>query len=235
MDICELLINFGLTRQEANIYIILSSEGELSGYEVSKKTGISRSNTYNSLANLVDKGAAYMIEGNVALYTPVKIEEFCNNKIRLMQDAKDKLILSMPEKKEKSSGYITIKGAKHILDKLINMLIEAKERVYLSLSIKRLELIHDELISLKERGIKLVIITNPGFTFEGAVVYHAEKRDDQVRLIVDSKDVLTGDIKDDYNATCLYSSNNNLVEVFKEALTNEIKLIELKKGRGENA
>lgn len=235
MDICELLINFGLTRQEANIYIILSSEGELSGYEVSKKTGISRSNTYNSLANLVDKGAAYIIEGNAVLYTPVPIEEFCNNKIRFMKETKDKLILSMPERKEKSSGYITIKGAKHILDKLKNMLIEAKERVYLSLSVKRLELIHDELISLKERGIKLVIITNSSFTFEGAIVYHADKRDDQVRLIVDSKDVLTGDIKDDYNATCLYSSNNNLVEVFKEALSNEIKLIELKKGRGENA
>ena len=131
MDLIELLMNFNLTRQEATIYLLLSSEGELSGYEVSKRTGISRSNTYNALANLVDKGAAYIIEGNAVLYTPVSIEEFCNNKIRFLKNVKDEIILKLPPKKEESSGYITIKGEKHIIDKLANMLIEAKERVYL--------------------------------------------------------------------------------------------------------
>ena len=149
MDLIDLLMNFNLTRQEATIYLLLSSEGELSGYEVSKRTGISRSNTYNALASLVDKGAAYIIEGNAVLYTPVSIEEFCNNKIRFLKNVKDEIILKLPPKKEESSGYITIKGEKHIIDKLANMLIEAKERVYLSLSIKRLELVKKELENLK--------------------------------------------------------------------------------------
>ena len=36
--------------------------------------------------------------------------------------------------------------------------------------------------------------------------------------------MLTGDLEDE-DSTCLYSSKKNLVDVFKEALSNEIKLI----------
>lgn len=38
----EKFISFGLTRQEASIYLCLFKYGELTGYEVAKQTGISR-------------------------------------------------------------------------------------------------------------------------------------------------------------------------------------------------
>lgn len=209
--------------------MLLFAEGELNGYEVSKLTGISRSNAYNALAGLVEKGAAYIIEGNAILYTPVNIEEFCENKIRYLQNSKDKLINSIPERRKESDGYITIKSEKHIVDKMKNMLSSAKERVYLSLSNIRLDEVLQEIEILRDKGIKIVIITNPPYEFNGAKVYHSYKKDDQIRLIVDSKDVLTGVIRDVNNSTCLYSSNNNLVEVFKEALANEIKILEINK------
>ena len=40
----ERLMEFGLTRQEASIYQCLLTEGKVTGYEVAKQTGISRSN-----------------------------------------------------------------------------------------------------------------------------------------------------------------------------------------------
>ena len=211
--------------------MLLFAEGDLNGYEVSKLTGISRSNAYKALAGLVEKGAAYIIEGNAILYSPVNIEEFCENKIRYMQKSKIKLIESIPKRKKESDGYITIKSEKYILDKIRNMLLAAKERVYLSIGDKRLNEILPEMEQIRDKGIKIVIITNPPYIFEGAKVYHhSDKKEDQIRLIVDSKDVLTGLIKDTSNSTCLYSSNNNLVEVFKEALANEIKILEINKG-----
>jgi len=234
MEAIENLISFGLTRQEASIYMLLFTQGELNGYEVSKLTGISRSNTYNALAGLVEKGAAFVIEGTAVLYTPVSIAEFCENKIRLMKMNKSELIKSVPKRKEESDGYITIKSEKHIVDKMKNMLLESKERVYLSMNQDRLEKIIPELESLKIRGIKIVIITNSTFKFDGAIVYHAKKKPEQIRLIVDSKLVLTGEITDKLNSNCLYSSNNNLVEVFKDALTNEIKLIQIGKDDYKN-
>ena len=61
-DNMEMLTCFGLTRQEAKIYLLLLTEGALSGYEASKRAGISRSNAYGALAGLVDKGAACLLE-----------------------------------------------------------------------------------------------------------------------------------------------------------------------------
>ena len=91
------LMLFGLTRQEASIYLCLASNRELSGYEVSKITGISRSNVYNALASLVEEGAAYLIEGSTNKYTSVEVEEFCQNKIRYLQQTKDELVHTMPQ------------------------------------------------------------------------------------------------------------------------------------------
>lgn len=75
-----------------------------------------------------------------------------------------------------------------------------------------------------------MIITNEPFDLPGATVYLTECRKEQIRLITDSNDVLTGEITNRYEATCLYSSNSNLVEVFKDALANEIQLLNMKKG-----
>ena len=73
----EKLVQFGLTRQEASIYLCLLRNRELSGYEVSKLTGISRSNVYGALAGLVEEGAAYLLEGETNKYTDVSAADFC--------------------------------------------------------------------------------------------------------------------------------------------------------------
>ena len=74
----EYLMEFGLTRQEATIYQCLLGEGKATGYEVSKLTGISRSNAYNALANMTEKGAACLVEeGNTRKYVPMPLDEFC--------------------------------------------------------------------------------------------------------------------------------------------------------------
>ena len=79
----ERLMEFGLTRQEASIYQCLLTEGKVTGYEVAKQTGISRSNAYNSLASMTEKGAAYLVEeASTRKYVPVPLNEFCKNRIR---------------------------------------------------------------------------------------------------------------------------------------------------------
>ena len=61
----------------------------MTGYEVAKQTGISRSNAYNSLASMTEKGATYLVEeGNTRKYVPVPVEEFCKNRIRRMEEAR---------------------------------------------------------------------------------------------------------------------------------------------------
>lgn len=226
MESVEALTQFGLTRQEAAIYLALVTNSALTGYEAAKLTGISRSNTYNALAGLCEKGAAEIVESAPTKYVPVPPGEFCGNRIRRLEATKELLMKSIPEPRAEAEEYITVKGERHILDKMANMLEGAKERVYLSVAGRALEAVMPQLLNILQRELKLVVITPAPFFLEGAIVYHSERDPRQIRLIVDSTCVLTGDISDGEASTCLYSKKKNLVELFKESMKNEIKLAE---------
>ena len=230
--ILDKLVQFGLTRQEANIYLCLYQNGELTGYEVAKQTGISRSNVYSSLAILVEKGAAYLLEGASSKYMAVTLREFCDNKIRNLQKLSEELEKNLPDMRTPSEGYITIEGYRHILDKVFHMIEDAEYRVYLSAPQSFVGKIEEALSALMKRGRKLVLITDgaSALTKEGAITYLTQTKAGQLRLIIDSTYVLTGEITERESDTCLYCGQPNFVNVFKEALHNEIQLIELTGG-----
>ena len=231
MELIEGLTHFNLTKQEATLYVLLLKEGYLTGYEAAKQTGISRSNTYTALAGLVEKGAAYVLEeGKVTRYTPVAPEEFCTNKIDRLQEIKQKVLSQLPVLKSDAEGYITIKGELEIINKLKNTVRQAEARIYVSANKRVMELLKSELVDALGRGLKVVIISDKQFTLPQAICYGTEKQNEQIRLIADSQTVVTGDLEDEENSTCLYSCKRNLVDLFKDALKNEIKLIELQKG-----
>lgn len=231
MELIEGLTHFNLTKQEATLYVLLLKEGYLTGYEAAKQTGISRSNTYTALAGLVDKGAAYVLEeGKVTRYTPVPPEEFCSNKIDRLKEIKDKVLNQLPALKNDAEGYITIKGELEIINKLRNTVRQAEARIYVSANRRVMELLRKELTDALARGLKVVIISDEKFTLPEAICYGTDKQTEQIRLIADSQTVVTGDLEDEENSTCLYSCKRNLVDLFKEALQNEIKLIQIQKG-----
>ena len=227
----ERLMNFGLSRQDAIVYLCLLKSGELSGYEVAKLTGISRSNVYSTLSGLVEHGAAYLIEGVTSKYIAVPLEEFCEDHIRQLQTDKEYLKTHGPKQSKTVEGYVTVEGVRHVMDKIHNMLISVEQRVYFSASARFIEQWKGELINLKKEDKKVVLITdeNPGnWVTDDMIVYQSdESKKDQIRLIVDSTQVLTGQVNNE-SANCLFCGQENFVNVFKEAMRNEILLIELK-------
>lgn len=227
--ITEELLHFGLTRQEANLYLTLLSHGEMSGYEAAKLTGISRSNTYTALAGLVDKGAAYIMEETAVRYMAVPFAEFSDNIIRRLRMKQESLLPRLPQKQEQMQGYITIRGEQQIMDKLITLILETRQRLYISVPGDILSVLLPYLKQQTEEEKRVVILTDIPCPLNGAVVYRTQKKEAQIRLIVDSIKVLTGSILAGENATCLFSKNKNLVDVFKEMLKNEITLIEMGK------
>lgn len=189
------LINFGLTRQEAIIYQSLLENGKSSGYEIAKITGISRSNTYNSLSSLTDKGAAYIVEeGTTKKYIPITIKEFCSNYINKMAEIKKWLEKFSPIFNEDVEGYITIKGEENIKNKILNMLDNANERVYITCSSDNIQLFAKSIQNLLGAKKRVVLITDNDVNIQGAEIYICEPKNNQIGLIADSKVALTGEI-----------------------------------------
>lgn len=219
------LMAFGLTRQEAIIYTTLLTHGEMTGYEVSKETGISRSNVYAALSNLVDKGAAYLIEGDSTKYLPVNADTFTNNYLTELQEKAAYVHEHAPEKQTETDGYITIIGARNIQNKLLQMIKEARIRVYISASSRIVDAYEEELSELISQGKKIVIMTDSSYNLDGAIVYHTDPEPGQLRVIIDSSFVMTGELTGSEEDNCLYSGQKNLVTVMKEALKNKIVLL----------
>lgn len=238
-NIIEKLLLFGLGRQEAVIYLCLLKNGELTGYEVAKLTGISRSNVYNALASLVERGAAYICEGSANKYVAVSIEEFCDNRIRYLQEQEKFLLLHAPKRQWSSEGYITIEGYEHIVDKIHHMILGAKQRIYFAGNEELLAKWESELKEVLSKEVKVVLLSEelPESLSQEKIIFYKRlpgteawgSGREQIRLIIDSAYVLTGDVTGTSADTCLYSAQKNFVNVFKEAMSNEIKLIEIHK------
>ena len=224
MNFIDILNDFGLTRQEGLIYSALLNHGEMTGYEVAKDTGISRSNVYAALTALVEKGAAYLIQGEATKYRPVEIKNFTKNRITELQKNAAWLEKHAPKKVIAADGYITITGAKNIKNKIREMLDKTELRLYMMAPAGVLAEFEDELAGLVKAGKKVVLLTK-GFKLSGAKIYEAKPEEGQLRFIADSAYVLTGELTGDEHDTCLYSGQKNLVEVMKEALKDKITLL----------
>lgn len=223
-NLIERLSAYGLTRQEASIYLAMLQAGEMSGYEVAKETGISRSNVYGSLAGLLDKGAVYQIEGTSVKYVPVAPEQFCENTLRKLKADKEYLLQHLPKKLPESEGYITIQGYRHILDKMIEMMERCEKRIYIAADESILRHLAPSLEKAYAKGIRIVVLTPDEYEPVNTEIYHTHGTKEQIRFITDSSHVLTGEISGEKSDTCLYSGQQNLVTLIKEALSSQIAL-----------
>jgi sugar-specific transcriptional regulator TrmB len=233
MDLVACLIETGLTRHEAQIYLLLCAEGVMSGYEAAKQSGISRSNAYIALTGLSGKGAAMILEGDVRRYAAVSPTDYCQNKDRHFAAVLATIREQMPARREAAEPFLTIKGEQAILDQMRSLLHQVEHRVYLALAEKERQEVLPELERLCALGRKVVLITPPPFSLTGATVHHAPKQPGQIRLIADSSLVLTGEIGSRQESSCLYSRHPALVDLFKESMANEIRLIGMNPARND--
>jgi HTH-type transcriptional regulator, sugar sensing transcriptional regulator len=227
LNLIESLMKTGLTKNESEIYVVLCREGELTGYEAAKLSGISRANTYQVLSGLVEKGGAYVMEGTVPKYIAVPVEEYCSNFMNHIKEVVEVIKYECPKLNESTEGYITVSGLQNIIDKIRTIIEDAKERVYVSISESEMEYFKEPLERAVKRGLKVVAIIPGDIDLKGVITHRISKSSGQIRLIADSTYVLTGTITGNIDDICLYSKNKPLVELLKDSLKNEIRLSEL--------
>ncbi len=234
----EALQEFGLTRQEAGVYLYIYQNADCTGYEIAKCMNISRSNVYNSLGSLVEKGAIYSIEGASTKYVTVPVQEVCDNRILILKNHMKYLLDHMPTTiAREEEGYITIQGHENILNKCRAMLQQVDRRVYFSACSEIIMKFREEIDPIIRSDKKVVLIMNENkeinqyFEKLGCIIYIKKDMIGQFRLVCDSNYVLTAELDEETQDTGLYSKQKNFVQFFKEALSNEISLIEIERNQ----
>ena len=226
MNLITALKNIGFTQQEALIYITLSQNGESSGYEVAKLTSISRSNAYAALSSLTEKGGASIIDSSTIKYIATTKDELLVNTKRKFDENMEFLKENLPSSKISKDPYITISKYENIINKVKNMINFSKSRIYICANGDDITLFEDELFNATKRGLKVVIISPKEVDFD--CIYYPSNAKHSIKLIVDTEEVISGQLEPISESQCLYSKNQTLVNLIKESFTNEIQLIEIK-------
>lgn len=85
---------FGFTASQTRIYLALLTYGPMSGYEVSKRSGVARSKVYNELEKLVTSNIVLVNKSEPKLYSAIEGEELVDllttqtmNKIHHIQES----------------------------------------------------------------------------------------------------------------------------------------------------
>jgi len=163
MDV-DKLQKLGLNRNESKIYFALLELKESQAGELSKRTQINRTTTYDSLDRLIEKGlVTYVVSANKKVFHPVspkRILESIKEKEKIANEVLPSLIniFEKSKKEEEAEIYKGKKGIKTIL----NEILKYKEYVAFGSSGKFFEIMeHDFEIFQKMKkklGIKSRVI-----------------------------------------------------------------------------
>ncbi len=222
MDFNNTLHKLGLTPIEANVFITLCKHGALTGYEVSKITGISRSNVYSALYSLQEKGKCELAPTESSKYIAISKDELLLSAKRYMEQILDEISTLYPEPiQETNESYSTVSGYDNVIDKIRNHILLCKSHLYILCSTKLALLFKDELIEVsKTRRITIICEDNLELSSNIKVLYRDS--DPKVfHMIIDTSSLITGEIATNHSQ-CLYSNNKSLVSLMRDSFLYEI-------------
>ncbi|MEG1828392.1 MAG: helix-turn-helix domain-containing protein [Cellulosilyticaceae bacterium] len=223
MNFTDALFKLGFSPIEANVFSTLCKHGALTGYEVAKFCGISRSNVYAALYSLQDKGKCYIIEGESIKYIPLTKDELLLEAHRELHEVIVALETHFPETRVSSEPYITIKGYDNVLAKVKNTILSCHSHLYFLASKSYIDLFSKELLEIVENR-RVTIMSDGHIDLANALIYKRGKPPEGFHVIIDTSSVITGDINVS-SSQCLYTTNPALVRFMRESFITELEMI----------
>ena len=226
----EKLIQIGFTEYEAKAYLALLKENPVSGYQVSKNSGVPRSMVYEVLSRLHARGAVLeTIEDRATYYRPLAPEILLSQYEERMQSLLDDLRPGLTDvyQATQDDRIWSITGQSAILIYCQQMLEKAKEEIYLVLNDQMVDTFSPWLEDLAGKNISLNILqTGVKPINVGKVSYHPPLESelqgltDLLLLIVDNHEVLISG--SGFEARATITANPNTVMIARQFIWMEI-------------
>jgi len=229
------LVRLGFSEYEAKAYIALLSKSPVSGYELSKQSGVPRSMIYEVLGKLTSRGAAMTLRtGGAKKYAPVPATEFLNQ----LQREHDELVLELKNELTALAStpdmeYVwNIEGHENIVARAIEMIDQASNQIYLALFPASYSDLQDALISAVDRGVRVVVYTTGDIELPGSEIAVARVAQEALGqapglgliLVIDGEEVLIAEWLARSKAKASWTSSPLLVFVAEHHLRTDLYL-----------
>lgn len=240
------LVRIGFSEYEAKAYIALLRKSPVSGYELSKQSGVPRSMIYEVLAKLSARGAAILLrKDGASLYAPVPATQF----LAQLREEYEGLITSLQADLAALSAasdleYVwNIEGEENILAKAREAIGGAQAHVHLALIPAAFPGLQRSLAEAIQRGVRVVIYAASALNLPGAQIVVAsmpeEARDrptgQGLILVVDGGEVLIGEQLTTDQARASWTRSPILVFIVEHHLRTDPYLPQIVALLGERA
>ena len=231
-DPIDNLVKLGFSEYEAKAYIALLRESPVTGYQLSKLSGVPRSMIYEVLGKLTARGAAMTLRtGGATKYAPVPAAEFLDQLQReheeLIASLKDDLVaLTTAPNLE----YVwNIEGHENIMAKAVEMIRQAETRIYLALLPATLPDLRPALEEAIGRGVRVAVYSTGDLDLPGGQVVVAPMSEEALSqagglgliLVIDGEEVLIGEWLTATQARASWTSSPLLVFIAEHHLRTD--------------
>jgi sugar-specific transcriptional regulator TrmB len=163
----RLLRGFGFTEYEVKAYLALLAKSPVTGYELSKQSGIPRSRVYDVLTRLEEKGAAMVTDTDPAQYAPLPPEaliERIRTELQTSIGSLESLRASLESVTIAEGGaqVWTLRGYKTMISKARTMIRMAVSEVLVVAAREELEALDPDLAEAEGRGVTVLALEQVG-------------------------------------------------------------------------
>ncbi|HDR8142868.1 MULTISPECIES: TrmB family transcriptional regulator [Bacillus] len=129
------LQKWGFSQYECKAYIGLLKNYPITGYEISKRSGVPRSTIYEVVAKLIDKGAVYTVPSDPVTYAPLPAKELIRRLRNNFENSMDYLEknLSALESEQEVDVIHRISSDEHVVAEMIDIINKAEKEIWLSI------------------------------------------------------------------------------------------------------
>jgi len=172
-ELLGLLTGIGFTRIEAEVYLSLAQGAAQSGYTISNSIGKSRSNVYQALKTLEQKGAIVELQaGRNKQFQAVPIEQVLEQKEKEFLTKKEAITeaFSSIQNSEQDDQIYALNTVSQVYTKAEEMIQSAEEVIFIDVQLAQLKRIRSVLEETAARGIKIVILGDETYEIEGCEI-----------------------------------------------------------------
>jgi sugar-specific transcriptional regulator TrmB len=236
------LEKLGFSTYEARAYLALLRESPVTGYQLSKHSGVPRSRVYETLDKLTAKGYAVILQAEPVAYAPLAAKELLARLQEQFDDTPSSLEAEIEHLSSASQpeSIWNLHGRGPILSRARAMIAGARESAYLATWDQTLHELQAELETAVERGVRVVIISCGGTELAVGLYYrHAFEEhicrsgDSSINLAIDGTEALVGETSPVAECRAAWSRNTGLVLVTEEYIRHEVYLHKIIERLGE--
>jgi Cd2+/Zn2+-exporting ATPase len=222
-DLIADLTRLGFAEWEAKVYLALLQRSPVTGYQVSKDSGVPRSMVYQVLGKLVNRGAALITHDREnVLYAPVpplELMERLQREHRQLTEGLKRELAQVSERSEEEYVW-RIEGQENVVARAWRLIEGAQHNLHAQMFAEEFERLRPAFEAAAARGVKIGLATIGEVSFPAGRVVELPVTEtfDQVAafallLVADRSEMLLGERSPGAQARASWTRNRHLATI----------------------